>query len=517
MQILTVEQMRNIERKANANGLSYAQMMHNAGHAAANEIMTNLILAQNKQHIVLLIGPGNNGGDGLVCAAALHDAHLHNLNIYVYIFKSTPQNALWLATLRTRNIVLIDGESDTALANLKSVLNNADIIIDALLGTGVARPISGALQSLLQMVAQQRAQPNAPFLIALDGPTGMNYDTGAVDPYTVTTDLTLSFHALKRGHMCHPAAAACGKIVVVPIGIAVNNAVASDVDTEIERLDTNWLKRHLPKRRDDANKGAHGRVWVIGGCDDYIGAPALAATAAYRVGAGLVTLSVPASIKMTIAMLCPEATFCEQMASSEGLNNVKTLLVGPGLGQSTAAQQRLHHALNFAQAQFNQLNGCVLDADALNIWAAQAELGASVSALSSKIIITPHPGEMARLMKISVAEVQSDRIGNALKLAEAYQIVVVLKGAHTVIAAPQGRADVLPFNNPALAVAGTGDVLAGTIAGMSAQGLGPFEAACCGAYLHGLAGEHWRSENSEAGLLASDLLPLLPKMLRNKP
>ena len=216
-------------------------------------------------------------------------------------------------------------------------------------------------------------------------------------------------------------------------------------------------------------------------------------------------------------MLCPEATFCEQIANPKGLNNVKTLLVGPGLGQSTAAKQRLHHALNFAQAQFNQLNGCVLDADALNIWAAQAELGASVSALASKIIITPHPGEMARLMKISVAEVQADRISNALKLAEAYQTVVVLKGAHTVIAAPQGCAGVLPFNNPALAVAGTGDVLAGTIAGISAQGLGPFEAACCGAYLHGLAGEHWRNENGEAGLLASDLLPLLPKMLRKKP
>ncbi|MCW1967600.1 MAG: NAD(P)H-hydrate dehydratase [Anaerolineae bacterium] len=504
MLVLTVEQMREIERMADANGLSYAQMMQNAGQGAASAIIARYVGPLDKRRVLLLIGPGNNGGDGLVCAAALHDAALP-LQLSVYLLKARPNDPL-LEALHHRKIAVINESGADNLA-LTEALAHADIVVDALLGTGVARPIRGELQILLQQVKQRRAENAAPTLVALDGPTGMNYDTGALDPNTIPADVTLSFHALKRGHVCYPAAGACGEIACVPIGIDEQTCAVTPV---VEWLDDGWLKRHLPKRRHDANKGSHGRAWVIGGCDDYIGAPALAAMAAYRAGAGLVTLSVPASIKLAVATLCSEATFTEQNSSNpaDNLSNVKALLVGPGLGQSQAAEQRLRLALDFAQ---RQPCVCILDADALNMAARSDELMILAQRLATRLIFTPHPGEMARLMGMTVAEVQADRIGHALKFAKQTGAVVILKGAYTVIAAPDDRAAVLPFNNPALAVAGTGDVLAGAIAGFCAQGLAPFEAACCGAYLHGLAGELWRAVNGDAGLLASDLLPLLPK------
>lgn len=506
MFVFTVEQMREVERTADTNGLSYAQMMQNAGQGAARAIIARCVGPLDKRRVLLLIGPGNNGGDGLVCAAALHDAAL-GLQLSIYLLKPRPNDPL-LAALHQRKIAVIN-ESSAGNLTLAEALARADIVVDALLGTGVARPIRGELQTLLQQVNQRRAQSAPPTLVALDGPTGMNYDTGVLDPNTAPADLTLSFHTLKRGHVCYPAAGACGEIETVPIGIGEQPSTVAPV---VALLNDGWLKHHLPKRRHDANKGSHGRAWIIGGCDDYIGAPALAATAAYRAGAGLVTLSVPASIKLAVAALCSEATFIEPNHANpaDNLSNVKALLVGPGLGQSQPAEQRLRGALDFAQ---RQPCTCIFDADALNIVARSGELLTRVQRLAPNLIFTPHPGEMARLTGLSVAEVQADRIDNALKFAKQTGAVVILKGAHTVIAAPNDRAAVLPFNNPALAVAGTGDVLAGAIAGFCAQGLAPFEAACCGAYLHGLAGEHWRQSNGDAGLLASDLLPLLPKAL----
>jgi ADP-dependent NAD(P)H-hydrate dehydratase / NAD(P)H-hydrate epimerase len=267
-----------------------------------------------------------------------------------------------------------------------------------------------------------------------------------------------------------------------------------------------WVRARLPIRKTDSNKGTHGRVLVIGGCENYVGAPAFAALSAYRVGAGLVTLCVPDAIKPIVAMLCPEATFIRfRVEEIKALPNVGAVLVGPGLGQADEALALLTGYLTSPLAVPH-----LVDADALNLLAQHR----STLLAPRSTILTPHPGEMARLADVTIAEVQAHREETAQGYAQTHGQVVVLKGAGTLIAAPNQLAVQLPFANPALAVAGTGDVLAGAIAGLLAQGLDLFAAAACGAYVHGLAGERWREQHGEAGLLASDLLPLLPDVLR---
>ncbi len=258
----------------------------------------------------------------------------------------------------------------------------------------------------------------------------------------------------------------------------------------------------LPDRKPDGQKGTFGRVVVVGGSANYIGAPILAAIAAYRSGAGLVSLCVPDVMKPIAAHHLPEATFLS-LPELLARRDVDALVLGPGMGLDDAARDT--HAQVLAWAALGGLNGMLIDADALTL---SSPMVATPPAVPT--VLTPHPGEMARLCACSTAEVQGDRIGNAMARAQQWQRVVLLKGAHTVIAAPDGHTRVLPHANPALAVAGSGDVLAGCIGGLLAQGVSAAAAAALGAWLHAEAGELWRARNGDAGLLASELCALLP-------
>jgi NAD(P)H-hydrate epimerase len=265
---------------------------------------------------------------------------------------------------------------------------------------------------------------------------------------------------------------------------------------------------------------------IIGGCSDYIGAPSLTARATYRVGGGLVAYAVPQTIKHIVASLCPEATFVplpesQDMHAPSSLAHVERWLsnakdavvaVGMGMGQADPSAAFLRALLAMLHTGRLDVCGVLCDADALNMLAKLPDWHAQLPPLT---VLTPHAGEMARLAGATVAEIQGDRIGNALKYAKMWSHVVVLKGAHTVIAAPDQRAVVMPFSNPAMATAGTGDVLAGCIVGLMAQGLSPFDAAACGAYVHGEAGERWRAQHGDAGMLASDLLLLLTDVIHD--
>ncbi len=273
-------------------------------------------------------------------------------------------------------------------------------------------------------------------------------------------------------------------------------------------VDAAWVRPRLPVRKPDSNKGTYGRVLVIGGCENYIGAPALSALAAYRVGAGLVTLCVPDVIKPIVAQSCREATFISfDVSEVAALKGVTAVVIGPGMGQSAGA--RAFHQAYFAAPLAVPH---VIDADALNLL---APLSKHHAKLPKHTVITPHPGEMSRLTERSTAEVQASRVAVAQESAQHWGCVVLLKGAGTIVAAPDTAAARLSFANPAMAVAGTGDVLAGTIGGFLAQGLSPSDAAVCGAFVHGSAGDQWRRLHGDAGLLASDLLPLLPDVLRS--
>lgn len=522
MKIVTVDQMRRIEAASDAQGHSYAAMMERAGGAVARVIQTRLDLRGRR--VLILVGPGNNGGDGLVAARHLHDA---GAQIGAYLLK--PREDEHTAALRERGVFMANLADDRGLRILRLWLGNCDALVDALLGTGASRPITGELAKLLSAVAgavaeRRSAAPDltnpawpeparqAPFIVAVDGPTGLNYDTGELDPLTVSADVSVTFAYPKLGHTRFPGAGACGELIVADIG--TDPKLAEDVTLEL--ADPALIRSLLPNRPANAHKGTFGKTLIVSGSVLYTGAPVLAATAAYRAGAGLVTLATPQAIHAVMASKIDEATFrplpdqsgvLSAAAAAEVrklIEDYEAVLIGPGLTQE---------ARPFIEAILQpELSGpLVLDADALNCL---AQIDHWWTHVRPTAILTPHPGEMARLTRLSLKAIEADRVGSAIEYAKLWGHVVVLKGAFTVIAAPDGRSILMPFANPALATAGSGDVLAGTIAALVSQGLTAFEAAIGGAYLHGAAGELARREIGAAGVLAGDLADFLPRALR---
>lgn len=547
MYIVSTQQMQAAEKAADAAGLSYEQMMENAGRAVAEAIETQFDAAGAR--MLVLVGPGNNGGDGLVVARHLAG---YGAEVTVYVWKrNTAGDKNW-ALLDSTGVQTVFSGDDTHLASL---LSEADIVVDALLGTGVARPIEGSLAGLLdrtkQVVAGRRqpadgplveparpaaAQDFGPVVVAVDVPSGLNSDTGAVDPFTLTADLTVTLAAVKRGLVLAPGLNVVGRLIVADIGLEPAH-YPPDLDL---RLATGAdVAALLPARPAGAHKGTFGTATLVGGCLNYMGAMVLAGQAASRVGAGLVRLALPQPIQSAVAAHLTEAIYLplphadgalapEAVAVlREKLEDSEALLVGPGLGQADPTRVFLKDFLSGKGTQRrnlgfrpssqgdaegpNSLPPLVLDADALNILARYEEWW---RLLPPNCVLTPHPGEMSRLTGLEIKEVQARRLELAPEMARKWGQVVLLKGAYTVVAAPDGRATVLPFANAAMAKAGSGDVLAGSIAGLLAQGLQPFEAAVAGAYLHGLAGELAREGLSLASVVAGDLVSLLPMAMR---
>jgi NAD(P)H-hydrate epimerase len=531
MKLVTVDQMRRIEAASDAKGHTYAAMMERAGSALAHAIQSRLDV--RGLTILVLAGPGNNGGDGLVAARHLHDA---GAEISVFVLK--PRDDEHVAALRQRGVNLTPWSDNS----LREWLDSCAVIVDALLGTGTARPIGDDLANLLiavkqAVLARRSVVPDlivpawpfvaqvgnlrgeitsrpTPLIVAVDGPTGLNYDTGEVDPLTLPADISVTFAYPKIGHTRFPGAGLCGELIVADI--ETDPQLAAEIDREL--ADPALIRSLLPPRPRDAHKGTFGKVLIVSGSTLYTGAPILAAEAAYRSGAGLVTLATPQSIHAIAASKINEATFLPLPDQNGALNaaafdqvreaimSYTTTLIGPGL--TTGAQPFIERLLT----QGVDHSALVLDADALNILAQIDEWWTRVP---SPAILTPHPGEMARLTKFSLKEIEADRERVAIEYAERWGHVIVLKGAFTVIAAPDGRSILLPFANPALATAGSGDVLAGTIVALRAQGLAAYEAAVCGAYLHGAAGEMAQREIGSAGMLAGDLLKQLPRVLNS--
>lgn len=274
---------------------------------------------------------------------------------------------------------------------------------------------------------------------------------------------------------------------------------------KINKLTRDSVIQKLPARPQDANKGTFGKVLVVAGSENYPGAAYLACAACYRVGAGLVTLATEQTVKIIVSKKLPEATFLSKGEVLEKISEYDVLLIGPGLGQSKQSVKLVGEIFN------KDLPPTVIDGDGLNII---SKIGKWWEKLNGKIILTPHPGEMARLTGLSIQKIQSDRINVAQYFAKKWGKIIVLKGANTVVVSPAGQVLISPFANPVLSTAGTGDVLAGMIAGMLAQGLKPFDGACIGVYIHGLAGEKLRTKIGEAGVLASDLLSLIPLIIK---
>jgi NAD(P)H-hydrate epimerase len=523
MKLVTVDLMRGLEGDSEAHGVTVPMLMENAGLAVAQEVWLLLGTVADRA-VLVLVGPGNNGGDGLVAARHLHD---WGAKVEVYLLKPRDaENDDVYRRIVELGVPLRTAGDDPGFAALEEGLSRAEVVVDALLGTGSAsakRPIEGDLAEILRRLAAARDKPLPLQILAVDLPTGVDGDSGAADPLCVAADVTVALGHSKVGLHTLPAAGYTGRVEVVDIGIPP----ALSRDLPLELMTDAWARALLPERPPAANKGTFGKVLVVAGSINYVGAASLACSAAGRVGAGLVTLACPQTIYPIMAAKLVEPTFLplsdqEGFLTAEATHPVlqalsqgyKALLVGPGLGQSAyvrAFVRQLLPALPPEGPAGVRLRAVIIDADGLN---ALAGADAWWEGLSVPIIVTPHPGEMSRLTGLPVADIQADRLGIALRQAARWGATVILKGAHTIVTAPDGRARISPFANPALASGGTGDVLAGAVAGLVAQALDPFDAAALGVYLHGRAAEKVRPELGEAGLLASDLLPNLPLMIK---
>ena len=513
--IVSVAEMQALERRAAAAGHSYAAMMEAAGRAVASVVWSRY----GAVSYLVLAGPGHNGGDGLVCADCLRKAGAH---VQVYLWKRPAQEStavgLWLAKLGEAGVAIADTESDPSLATLRAWLQQADVLVDALLGTGANRPVTGPLAAILAAArTAQAVRSPAPPIVAVDCASGINCDTGDLDPHTLFPDLTVTFACAKVGHYQFPAAAAVGELFVADIGI--DPAWVAEVPTFV--LEAAAVRAWLPSRPSDSHKGTFGRVLLVVGSEAYPGAALLARSAAGRAGAGLVTVATIRSVWAQVAGRLPEPTWL-LLPAAEGVNGAgiastaaewiaphlsgcRALVVGCGLNQTPETHTLLAHLLDLP------LPATVFDADGLNGLAA---LEHWVERLPAHCVLTPHPAEMARLCGRSVAEVTAHRWALARQKAEEWQCTVLLKGPYTVVASSDGQLAVLPIATAALATAGSGDILAGLIGGLLAQGSSPFAAACLGAWLHGQAGLHCAATLGEAGVVASDLLPLLPLLQR---
>jgi hydroxyethylthiazole kinase-like uncharacterized protein yjeF len=519
VKVLTTDQMRQLEEEAMKSGISLEMLMENAGQAVADEAR-RVLEDIRQQQILILIGPGNNGGDGLVAARHLHDA---GAKIFLYFFGQRPSREPMLKPIRERRIKRIEAAKDENLEELKGLLSSVDTVIDALFGTGTTRPFSGLLLMILDRVRRAKIRRPNIKIIALDLPSGLNADTGEVDPGCLYVDNTITLAFPKPGLFKFPGAERVGEISVVDIGLPG----FIEEETAPEYLAEEWVQSVLPERSPQANKGNFGKVLVLAGSINYLGAPYLACNGAMRVGAGLVTLAATGRLQSILANKLTEVTYLPLPESRPWLiareaipllyrqfEQYNVLLMGCGMGQSESVVKLIRSILLShpkAKKAKPKLPFLVLDADALN---ALAKVPNWWDLMPEDAILTPHPGEMARLTGMTVDEVQLDRLELTKKKAGEWHKTIVLKGANTIIAAPDGRSQISHVANAGLASAGTGDVLAGVIAGLLAQGLNHFDAAAAGVYIHGMAGELVKERLGDAGMVASDLLPELPVVIK---
>ncbi len=511
MKIVTVEQMAALEAASERAGVSTDRLMENAGRAIADQA-TEMLEGSPDAGVLVLIGPGNNGGDGLVAARLLHCAGL-NVMAYVCANRRQPDPKLSLAREARGSVDFL--EEDSNLALLQQHLEQAGLVIDAVLGTGRARLVEGQLREVLLRLSEARRDYGTPVL-AVDLPSGLDTDSGRVDPACPGADVTLALSNPKVGHVTFPGGGITGKLVVADIGVPKG----LDGDVRVEMITPELVSALLPDRPRDGHKGTFGRTLVMGGSRSYVGATVLACSGAYRAGAGLVTLATGHSVYSIAAAGLTEVTFLPLTETANGgismealgkvraaLPGYTSMVVGCGLGQDQSTLAFLNELLLGDDVQGMP---AVIDADALN---GLATFKNWPDRMRLRAVLTPHPGEMSRLSGLPISEVEERRLCTAEAAAEWGQ-VVLLKGAFSVVASPDGETRVSPFANPVLASAGTGDVLAGVIGGLMSQGLSPFNAATCGVYLHAAAAERISQDIGDSGLMASDLLPEIPRQMK---
>lgn len=541
MKLVSVHEMRQVEMAADSAGLSYDQMMENAGHNLAR-----VVRGFSQDHnmgdeiqILGLVGTGNNGGDTLVALARLAEK---GWTTRAYLVGRRAGRDPLVVRLENAGGEIHQASDDKDNRQLQAFIETTDILLDGVLGTGIKLPLKGEARHVLGSVqAIIAGLERPPLIVAVDCPSGVDCDTGETAEQTLCADITVTMAAIKQGMLMLPAFTKIGSLRVVDIGLMDSHQFWKQISNKV--ASENYVRSILPDRQAGAHKGTFGTALVIAGSLNYTGAALLAGKAAYRAGAGLVTLAVPAPLHAALAGHFPEATWLllphEMGVIAPGaadvlgknIEHATAILIGPGLGVDDATKDFLikyfdgtsntyHSRMGFLRSKDNHtraiesyLPPLVIDADGLKLL---TKITDWPKILPSPTVLTPHPGEMSILTGLSTDIIQRDRLNIAKRFAMEWGHVVVLKGAFTVIASPEGETVTIPVATAALARAGTGDVLAGIIVGLCAQGVNAFCSAVAGAWIHAQSGL-FAAEllGNTTTILASEVLDAVVDAMRN--
>jgi NAD(P)H-hydrate epimerase len=523
--VVSVAQMRALEAAAVEAGTPERVLQERAGLAVADVVEEELSApgrpSGERLRMIVLVGAGNNGRDGVVAGRRLA---ARGCAVELWL---GPRHALTDGELRdlAAEGLLIDSFVGTErMAVLRAALRGAHVAIDALLGVGSRGPMRPGLAEVAQLIDELGPAALRPRVVAVDVPSGIDADDGSVPGSAIRADVTVTFGAVKAGLLRFPAAGLVGRLEPRPIGLPAGSTAALPV----RLLDETVVRPLVPPRPLDAHKYRFGRVLVVAGSDQFVGAACLGSEAAARAGAGLIGVVSTDDVKRVLATRLPEATFPLTLTDLDArpeavaerlvalLPEQSALLLGPGIGRSEPTD-RLVRGLLAGNGALAQPTPAVVDADALTLLAGWDGWWQRIGAHN---VVTPHAGEMARLLGSDpdLGAVDGEAPWETARRAAArWRQVMVLKGPLTVVAEPGGAAWVNPHPNPALSTAGTGDVLAGLCAGLLAQGLAPVDAARVAVVVHALAARAAVRDPERRTLLASDLLPRIPRVLQRLP
>jgi NAD(P)H-hydrate epimerase len=509
MKIATAQQIKNIDQRAIRKfGIPGPVLMENAAFAVMAE-MEEFFDGLAGVRVGIICGKGNNGGDGLALARRLRIRGVPvRVALLAAISEVSGEAKINLAVLRKMDVELVQNAPEQALAD---IIAWSDVLVDAVLGVGLSSPLKGRYARVVNAI-NESGRP----VVSVDIPTGINADTGAVMGAAVHADLTVTMAVLKRGLVLHPGLQHAGLVRVADLGMPAE--VIEQEKISLSLLDRGFAWGVPAWRKPDAHKGDYGHVLVIAGSPGKAGAAIMAARGALRTGAGLVSVATPAGLVPVVQSQVAEAMCVPSQESMEGTlgigaavellkaaDTMNAVAIGPGLSTHFETSHAVRELVQRIPVPL------VIDADAVNALAGHTDI---LKRAKAPVILTPHPGEMGRLLGLSSVEVQADRIGTASAFATKHHVVLVLKGAGTVVALPDGKVFVNSTGNPGMATGGTGDALTGMISGFLAQGHPAAEAACLGVYLHGLAGDLAAREKGEAAMLAGDLLEKLPEAMK---
>ena len=503
MKILTSAQMRNIDRRATDRfGIPSLLLMENAAIACVDAIFEHYASADR---ISIFCGTGSNGGDGLAIAR-----HLHNRGVGVTIViagdraKFNGDAETNFRICERLHLPIYDATDDDSLVDALAHASDCDVVVDAIFGTGLNRAPEGLYENVIRAVSELAAP-----IVAIDVPSGLDASSATPFEPCIQAAVTITFAAPKICHVFEPAATFCGEVIVADISIP--GGAVDEEDVTLSLTTPADVVPYIEPRLAATHKGTYGHVAIIAGSPGRTGAAVLAARGAIRGGAGLVTVVTDSASAPVINAGSIESMTYTQDDVLAFIRTKSAVLIGPGLPDDDESYDRVRNLLAAIELPL------VVDASALNAFAGAPQ---KLNPNARPRIITPHPGELARILSSDAKSINADRIGAATAAARASNCVVVLKGHHTLIADPTGEVTVNPTGNPGMASGGMGDVLGGVIAALLARGVDTFDAARAAAYLHGLAGDLVKEELGDIGLAAMDVAEMLPRachaMVRTK-